>query len=88
MHADPQHRERVIETYTFNIEYIPHAEQGDQVLVGLEMDTPGSSLVSVEATNGAMQLLLRQIMNVCEALPKLPGEHLFPNMFVELSVRD
>lgn len=73
VHADPKCREKVIETYTFNIKYLSQAEDGSRVLAGLEMDSPGNSLVSVGATNAALQFLFRQLISVCETLPDLPG---------------
>lgn len=73
VHAEPKDRQKVIETYTFTIKY---TKDDDDVkrLAGLEMDTPGA-MVSVQATNSALQDLLRQIMNACKDLPDLPRKH-------------
>ena len=73
VHADPSDRQRVIETYTFNVKY-QEVDGSGPTLAGLEMDSPGNTLISVGATNSALQLLLRQIMKLCETLPELPGE--------------
>lgn len=73
MHADPSDREKVVETYTFTIKYTPPDNNG-QALAGLELDSPGSSIVSVGATNTELQLLLRQVMELCKSLPDLPGK--------------
>ena len=70
VHADPNDREKVLETYTFTIKYTEDAQSG-KALAGLEMDSPGA-MVSVQATNSALQTLLRQVMDTCEALPELP----------------
>jgi len=70
VHADSNDRERVLETYTFTIKYTKDAGSG-KALAGLEMDSPGA-MVSVQATNSALQTLLRRIMDTCEALPELP----------------
>lgn len=74
MHADPTSRERVIETYTFTIKYHKDARDG-KTLASLDIDGPGNPLVSVQATNSALQSLLRQIMDISAGLPELPGAH-------------
>ncbi|KAK3724805.1 hypothetical protein LTR37_000853 [Vermiconidia calcicola] len=72
VHADPQYRERVIETYTFNINYLSQRSDDGEPLAGIEMNGPGTAPVTVAATNGALQLLLRQVMKFCNPLPELP----------------
>lgn len=72
VHPDDQHRERVLESYTFTIKYDQRG--GDErTVTGLELDGPDSSLVSVQASNSALQGFLRQIMGLCSGLPELPG---------------
>lgn len=72
MHADPEHRERVVETYNFTIKY--HVDgKGGKTLAGLELDSPGEVGLTVEATNLSLHSLLRHIMDLCDGLPELPG---------------
>ncbi|KAK5131638.1 hypothetical protein LTR08_000765 [Meristemomyces frigidus] len=71
VHADSADRQKVVETYTFTIKYTKDGGNGKAV-AGLEMDGPGSPLVSIQATNSALQTLLRRIMDVCQGLPDLP----------------
>lgn len=73
VHADANDREKVVETYTFTIKYVPHADSG-RTLAGFEMDSPSSAVISVDNTNGALQLLLRQIAELCQGLPDLPSK--------------
>ena len=72
VHTDPQDRQKVVETYTFTIKYTQNAGKA-KVPVGVEMDSLGDPRVSVEATNIALQTLLREVMRLCATLPDLPG---------------
>ena len=72
VHTDPYHRENVIETYTFTIKYVDG--NNGQKIAGLELDSQGHSLISIGATNSALQYLLRKVMDLCQALPDLPGK--------------
>ena len=76
VHADPTHRDKVIETYTFTVKYLPDAGNGRRA-TGLELDGPGSSVVSVGATNKALQNLFRHTIELCKELPDLPGTIFF-----------
>ena len=71
VHAEPEDRDKVLETYTFTIKYQQDVGQ-KRTPSGLEMDKPGSDLVSVQVTNMALQGLLQQIMKLCGELPDLP----------------
>lgn len=72
VHTDPEDREKVVETYTFTIKYHTSEARG-QTIAGLEVESPGGPPLTVEATNLALQDMLRDIMSVCERLPDLPG---------------
>ena len=74
VHADPTRRSEAIETYTFTVAYNQDIKSGTTV-AGLELDAPGSPLVSVKATYSAFQSLLLQLMKVCDKLPDLPGTY-------------
>ncbi|KAK4902435.1 hypothetical protein LTR49_027045 [Elasticomyces elasticus] len=73
VHADEKDRTKVIEMYTFTIKYGKNGENG-MTPNGLELDSPGNELVTVEATNQALQTLLHQLCAMCERLPALPGK--------------
>ncbi len=59
-----------METYTFKINY--RYENDSQTLAGIDLDSPGSSSISIGVTNQAFQELLRRIMDVSQHLPLLP----------------
>lgn len=44
------------------------------MIAGLEMDSPGNDALTVEATNQALQSLLRYVNRICKELPDLPGK--------------
>ena len=74
MHVDPKDREKVIEQYTFTIKYLPGTNNEDgQTAAGIELDSTEGSRVSVGASNEALQGMLRQIIDLCQPLPILPG---------------
>ncbi|KAK4978192.1 hypothetical protein LTR42_002570 [Elasticomyces elasticus] len=73
VHADKKDRTKVIEMYTFTIKYGKDGENG-MTPNGLELDSPGNELVTVEATNQALQTLLHQLCAMCERLPALPEQ--------------
>lgn len=79
VHADRKDRQKVIETYTFTIKYEKGADKAKK-LAGLQVDGPGA-VVSVEATNSALQSLMRQIMATCNELPDLP-----PDRFLSMEI--
>ncbi|KAM3416644.1 Meiosis-specific protein hop1 [Cercospora zeina] len=71
VHTDPEHREKVVETYTFAIKY--HNDgRGGRVFAGLEVDSPGREGFTVEATSLALQSLIRHVNQLCDGLPDLP----------------
>jgi hypothetical protein len=72
VHTDPDNRARVIEAYTFTISY-HHGNGQDPAVSGLVLDSPGSPPVSVQASNQALQQMLRHLMSTCERLPELPS---------------
>lgn len=74
VHTDPEDREKVVETYTFTIKYHYRQESG-QTIAGLEVESPGGAPLTVEATNAALQDMLRDIMRICTNLPDLPGTY-------------
>lgn len=72
VHTDPEDREKVVETYTFTVKY--HMSQGNgQTIAGLEVGSPTGPPLTVEATNAALQDILRDIMRICTYLPDLPS---------------
>ncbi|KAH9810921.1 HORMA domain [Teratosphaeria destructans] len=71
VHPDRKDRQKVLETYTFTIKY--QTDEDARLLAGLQLDGPGSALVSVQATNLALQTLLRDIGAICDQLPTLPA---------------
>ncbi|KAK5677100.1 hypothetical protein LTS10_010289 [Elasticomyces elasticus] len=73
VHADEEDRTKVIEMYTFTIKYGKNGENG-MTPNGLELDSPGNELVTVEATNQSLQTLLHQLCAMCERLPALPEQ--------------
>ncbi|KAK5174176.1 uncharacterized protein LTR77_001256 [Saxophila tyrrhenica] len=73
VHTDPEHPERVVETYTFKIRYAPRPK-GGQLLAGVQLEGPGGSSASVGATNEALKGLLRQLIAHCADLPDLPSK--------------
>ena len=72
VHADRSDRQKVVETYTFTIKYLADEKHG-RSLAGLEFQSPASSAVTTVDTNSALQQLLRDVMQLCEGLPDLPG---------------
>lgn len=74
VHTDPDDREKVVETYTFTIKYHPDG-RGGRLYAGIEIDSPGKASATVEATNRSLQVLLRQIFEICNELPELPGKY-------------
>jgi hypothetical protein len=74
VHTDPEDRDKVVETYTFTIKYHMNNESG-QSIAGLEVESPGGPPLTVEATNAALQEMLRDIMRICTHLPDLPGTY-------------
>ena len=73
IHPDPQDRSKVVECYTFTVEYLTRAD-GSEIPTGLRMDSPKDSLALVAATSSALQKLLVDVVNLCQKLPKLPGQ--------------
>ena len=73
MHADGSHREKVIETYTFNIKYSAHGNGGTLELAGVEIGGNGSRGASTRATNASVHYVFHQILQLCNELPDLPG---------------
>lgn len=72
VHADPKDRQKVLETYTFTVKYSSH-EDHSKTPTGIELNAPGNPLVSVQATNAALQSFFRETMDLCGTLPDLPG---------------
>ncbi|KAI5361915.1 Putative HORMA domain, Zinc finger, FYVE/PHD-type, Zinc finger, RING/FYVE/PHD-type [Septoria linicola] len=73
VHTDPDHRDRVVETYTFTIKYHDDG-RGGRLLAGLEFDSPGKEGFTVEATTRALQDMLLRIIDTCQGLPDLPEQ--------------
>lgn len=72
VHTDPEDRQKVVESYTFTIKY--HLNQENrQTIAGLEVESPTGPPLTVEATNAALQEILRDLMRICQHLPDLPG---------------
>lgn len=72
VHADPEDRTQVIESYTFTVKYFRNVANQD-VAAGIELGKDGSEPVTVGATGLALQQLIRHINVLCEGLPQLPG---------------
>ncbi|GAB1738851.1 hypothetical protein NU219Hw_g3635t1 [Hortaea werneckii] len=70
VHPDEDDRHKVIETYTFTIQYSKNAADEESV-AGIELDSPGTK-INVRTTNMSLQVLLRQIDSMCGELPNLP----------------
>ncbi|RMX83506.1 hypothetical protein D0869_05259 [Hortaea werneckii] len=70
VHADEDDRRRVIETYTFTIQYSKNATD-EKSVARIELDSPGAK-IDVRTTNMSLQVLLRQIDAMCGQLPNLP----------------
>ena len=86
MHADRKHRENVIETYTFNINYSTHGNGATLELAGVEVDGHGDHGAPIRATDASVHYVFRQILQLCNGLPELPGTsfHLFVIMIKTL----
>lgn len=70
VHADENDRRKVIETYTFTIQYSKNATD-EKSVARIELDSPGAK-INVRTTNMSLQVLLRQIDAMCGQLPNLP----------------
>ncbi|KAI7182079.1 hypothetical protein KC316_g10017 [Hortaea werneckii] len=70
VHADEDDRRKVIETYTFTIQYSKNATD-EKSVARIELDSPGTK-INVRTTNVSLQVLLRQIDAMCSQLPNLP----------------
>ncbi|KAI7566359.1 hypothetical protein KC343_g4042 [Hortaea werneckii] len=70
VHADEESRQKVVETYTFTIQYSKNAGDG-QPVASVEFESPGSE-INERTTNLSLQFLLRQIDATCSRLPNLP----------------
>lgn len=71
VHADPDDRSKVIETYTFTVKYQANAEN-NPTPAAIEIGTSDDESVTVGATSHALQHLLQEILKLCESLPILP----------------
>jgi len=71
VHADPDDRAKVIEAYTFTVQYT-RSDEASRVPAGVTMGSPAGEVTSVGATNVALQTSLREIKKLCESLPYLP----------------
>ncbi|KAI7246101.1 hypothetical protein KC343_g7005 [Hortaea werneckii] len=63
VHADEDDRRKVIETYTFTIQYSTNPAD-EKAVARIELDSPGTKL-NVRTTNMSLQVLLRQIDATC-----------------------
>ncbi|KAI7277651.1 hypothetical protein KC345_g6496 [Hortaea werneckii] len=70
VHADEESRQKVVETYTFTIQYSKIAGDG-QPVASVEFESPGNE-INEQTTNLSLQVLLRQIDAACSRLPNLP----------------
>lgn len=77
VHAEPNNRSKVIETYTFTIKYGPRGGS-EQMFAGIELDSHASSILNVEISNLALQEFFRKVSQLCEPLPILPGLQICP----------
>lgn len=79
VHAQPDDRDKVVETYTFTIKYDSDGGRGKK-LVGVQMDSQDGAERTVEATHSGLQLLLRETITCCDNLPDLPGNYQSPGV--------
>lgn len=73
VHADPQDRTRVIESYTFTVKYMRNADN-QQIPAGIEVGRIDAEPVTVGATSRELQQLVKQINLLCDNLPQLPSK--------------
>lgn len=72
VHAEPNNRSKVIETYNFTIKYGPR-DESEQTFASIDLDFHTSTPLSVAVGNGALQHFFRSVYELCEPLPILPG---------------
>ncbi|KXT07784.1 hypothetical protein AC579_4304 [Pseudocercospora musae] len=73
LHTDEHDRGKVVETYSFRIQY--HGDgKGGKFLAGVDLDSPGRKSLTVDTTAVALQTLLRYVMEICNGLPELPDD--------------
>lgn len=77
VHASSKDRSKIIESYTFTIQYVRDAENR-RVPAGIEVGRldPDIDAVTVGETSRAVQQLVRQINDFCELMPRLPSEYI------------
>ncbi|KAF2860691.1 hypothetical protein K470DRAFT_276781 [Piedraia hortae CBS 480.64] len=73
VHPDQSDNQTVIESYEFSINYINDANRGRSPS-GIRMSGSDIPIISAEASNSALQTMLRQTMHICEVLPELPAD--------------
>ncbi|EME44840.1 hypothetical protein DOTSEDRAFT_87353 [Dothistroma septosporum NZE10] len=75
IHAQPDSRDKVLETYTFTVKY-DSGGAFEKKIAGVQMNGQKSVARTVEATNIGLQSLLRELIACSNALPALPAGHL------------
>jgi meiosis-specific protein HOP1 len=75
VHADPQRRDEILESYTFTIQY--DAQGPDRTgPIGLQVSNTTEAVAMVQSSNKALQFLLRQVNKLCDGLSQLPKDRL------------
>lgn len=72
IHTNAEERDKVIETYTFTVNYHDLSD-GSQSATGLKLDSSSKSVTTVSTASEDLQSLLRSVIDLCEDLPSLPG---------------
>ncbi|KAM0716335.1 hypothetical protein Q7P37_007780 [Cladosporium fusiforme] len=73
IHPHHELRDQVIEAYTFTVHYTT-AGDGKRIPSGLTTGASGQEIATSEATRVALQQLLRNLSDLCDDLPILPGK--------------
>lgn len=71
VHPDKDRRNEVLETYTFTIQYA-ESDDGVRIPSGLDVNGAKQTAVTVQASNIALQQVMRSIHGLCESMPQLP----------------
>jgi len=73
VHPDARDRKKIVEQYTFKINYLSHTKDAP-ISMGLDFDGPSASQITVEAVNSALQEFIRNLIKLCNTLPELPSK--------------
>ncbi|GAB7364054.1 hypothetical protein MBLNU230_g4609t1 [Neophaeotheca triangularis] len=71
IHPSKTDRQKVLETYSFSVAYLDD-RQGARRVAGVDMLSPGGSVITVEASQKALRDALLSITKLCGTLPPLP----------------